>query len=97
MGGEVEVAGTGQVSWSTSRGDVEVDAGVRMVPPKLIIGQFIKSQYLHCKKESTDVYFVDYTVKSDNKATKGNYRAVGYLQILIIKYEELLHDRRSWV
>jgi len=45
MGGEVEVAGTGQVSWSPSRGDVEVDAGVRMVTPKLIIGQFIKSQY----------------------------------------------------
>ena len=36
MGGEVEVAGTGQVSWSRSRGDVEVDAGVRMVTPKLI-------------------------------------------------------------
>ena len=32
----MEVAGTGQVSWSPSRGDVEVDAGVRMVAPKLI-------------------------------------------------------------
>jgi len=37
MGGEVEVAGIGQVSWSRSRGDVEVEAGVRMVAPKLIM------------------------------------------------------------
>jgi len=37
---------TGQVSWSPGvGGDVEVAAGVRVVTPKLIRGQFIKSQY----------------------------------------------------
>ena len=38
---------------------------------------------------------MDYTVKNDDKKTKLNYRAVDYLQILIIKYEELLQDTGS--